>query len=1280
MECYIDPEQESLFSDQLRKAEGALRFCDDKFPVTSIGIMGQNRSDFANVLFKKFSRHFSASCLLSNVLEHAKNPEGLRELQTRLYSELMPRSNGHPPSIYNTDRGRDLLLDRLKNMKSFIVLDDIGDDMQQLRSLLILDKHRLGKGSRMVLTSRYPHVLDNMAKADVVIDVSTTIKEDTFRDSFKRLVICCESEDVDVGFIKHLMESFSMLGLYVSLTKGNEILDVAHDVQSAMVLVILSRGFNIESPHVRSTLSEVNTLLGDKVLYISYGQQQLPAIQLDANSSGEQRALYRTISRRGLTFSPNFQDLTSGLETGKFKSLVNDILERMNHTCKFRAFTDYPVALIERQQRIENEISECLTKRKQSQYFGIVGMGGMGKTTVAMSLFNKFHNKFEGSVFLENIRAQASRGSSALGSLQKLILCTVLGGEYKEVNIMSVQEGKSFLSSKLRGTNTLIILDDVDNTEQLKSLLDPLDLGTGSVVVITSRDRGLLTLHKVNMIFELDLLREEDAQSLFYWHAFLKPSPPLALKGIAEQLVNACQGLPLSLQVIGAHVFGHVDPDFWNETLNYIKNAGKEIFDLLRVTVDALEDYQREAFLDVCCFLVGMSQQTAQRVWNGCGLDAKTCIYVLKSKCLMTVDPKHDVIRMHDQIRDMGRYIAKQRRPRTHIWDVQLDVPDSALGSQDLHGLAWIARDEDDAQLSGCVLESLCHAKILLLQNVKIEEDFPDKCYYNGLRWLQWLRSPFISLPRGLCRRNLRVLDLSGSTHLTTLLAEGDSTLFKELRRLQELNLSDCKSLRELPPLQFLSSLEWLSLKGCEHVQNLDSGIGTLTRLRFLDLRQCKALQYLPSEIRCLGLLEKLFLSDCVSLEYLPEGLGECINLTELYLDHTGLTTLTESLCMLENLEVMIVSGCHKLACLPENFGNLRSLRICNFKDCSKLRQLPYTFCELKKMEELNLSSCDLHELPEAIGNLCKLKSLVLFNNPSLRRLPPSIGALSSLKVLDMHSCPLQDDGITEGLRNMQNLEEMILQDTNLCKVPSCLEHLHKLHTLNLRGCKDLEEASFFPSSLRILDISQCPCLRSLNNLDAAKSLWRLFASNCYELRTINGLDGPTRLELLDIAGCKRLYTTAARGLEGSNIRQFCLSGSHVLPSPKLLQLPDLGYITYFGSKLPSPFTNSILSEANNEEHANILLMSIDTAFSTGCNAKSCDVAMVMCFVSHDQGWSDFPKEYSSYTLSPTFVEAVLYRQGWKVGPVQLLYRNRHAEIRDQAEGRGGGRDTNEAY
>ncbi|KAH7285175.1 hypothetical protein KP509_33G016600 [Ceratopteris richardii] len=72
----------------------------------------------------------------------------------------------YPLSIYNIHRGRGLLLDFLKNMMSFIVLDDIGDDMQQLRSLLILDKHMLGSGHQIVVISEHPQELDNVAKVD----------------------------------------------------------------------------------------------------------------------------------------------------------------------------------------------------------------------------------------------------------------------------------------------------------------------------------------------------------------------------------------------------------------------------------------------------------------------------------------------------------------------------------------------------------------------------------------------------------------------------------------------------------------------------------------------------------------------------------------------------------------------------------------------------------------------------------------------------------------------------------------------------------------------------------------------------------------------------------------------------------------------------------------------------------------------------------------------------------------------------------------------------------
>ena len=45
---------------------------------------------------------------------------------------------------------------------------------------------------------------------------------------------------------------------------------------------------------------------------------------------------------------------------------------------------------------------------------GLWGIGGLGKTTLAHTLFSRFHSQFEGFCFLENVREKWDKGRKEL--------------------------------------------------------------------------------------------------------------------------------------------------------------------------------------------------------------------------------------------------------------------------------------------------------------------------------------------------------------------------------------------------------------------------------------------------------------------------------------------------------------------------------------------------------------------------------------------------------------------------------------------------------------------------------------------------------------------------------------------------------------------------------------------------------------------------------------------------------------------------------------------------
>ena len=111
------------------------------------------------------------------------------------------------------------------------------------------------------------------------------------------------------------------------------------------------------------------------------------------------------------------------------------------------------------------------------RFVGICGMGGIGKTALALEIYRRISGNFEARSFIANIREETK--NQGLVSLQKQLLSQILMGS--EINIWDVCMGINFIRDTLCNKNVFIILDDVDRDEQLEALAGKHDwFGPGS--------------------------------------------------------------------------------------------------------------------------------------------------------------------------------------------------------------------------------------------------------------------------------------------------------------------------------------------------------------------------------------------------------------------------------------------------------------------------------------------------------------------------------------------------------------------------------------------------------------------------------------------------------------------------------------------------------------------------------------------------------------------------------------------------------------------------------
>jgi len=328
---------------------------------------------------------------------------------------------------------------------------------------------------------------------------------------------------------------------------------------------------------------------------------------------------------------------------------------------------DDPVGL---EHHTENVMS-CLDNIDHTVMLGIHGLPGIGKTELAKSLYNKIVHQFDAASFLANVREKSNK-INGLEDLQKTLLSEMF--EKPDTELGSTSKGIKVIKQKLGKKKVLLVLDDVDNIEQLKSLAGGSDwFGPGSRIVITARNKSLLVGTRsfvVQKIYEMTELNEKDSLELFCRNAFGKSHPETGYEAVSSRAVEYAKGLPLALKVIGSNLGGGKSLRAWEDALkDYDSIRCNEIQEVLKVSYDVLGRNAKTVFLDIACFFKGERIEYVEEILGE--FSAVSNIEELVNRSLLIV--KHGCLDMHDLIQDMGRDIVNQEEPqnpagRSRLW------------------------------------------------------------------------------------------------------------------------------------------------------------------------------------------------------------------------------------------------------------------------------------------------------------------------------------------------------------------------------------------------------------------------------------------------------------------------------------------------------------------------------------------------------------------------------------------------------------------------------------
>eukprot|EP00261_Vitis_vinifera_P026053 XP_010659172.2 PREDICTED: putative disease resistance RPP13-like protein 1 [Vitis vinifera] len=646
----------------------------------------------------------------------------------------------------------------------------------------------------------------------------------------------------------------------------------------------------------------------------------------------------------------------------------------------------------DKEKIVELMLSNEATGGDRVSVFSIVGMGGIGKTTLAQIIYNdcRVENRFEKRAWV-----CVSDDFDVVG-ITKKILESFTQSQCESKNLELLQEK---LKNEMKEKRFFLVLDDVwnENLNHWDVLQAPFYVGAqGSVVLVTTRNENVASIMRTRPSYQLGHLTDEECWLLFSQQAFknLNSDACQNLESIGRKIAKKCKGLPLAVKTLAGLLRSKQDSTAWNEVLNNdvwdLPNEQNSILPALNLSYYYLPTTLKRCFAYCSIFpkdyvfekeklvLLWMAEGFLDGSKRGETIEefGSMCFDNLLSRSFFQRYHNNDSqFVMHDLIHDLTQFtsgkfcfrlvgeqqnqiqIYKEIRHSSYIWQYSkvFKKVKSFLDIYSLRTFLALPPYSDAArnfylskEVSHCLLSTLRCLRVLSLSHYDIEE-----------------------LPHSIKNlKHLRYLDLSHTSIIT--LPESITTLFN----LQTLMLSECRYLVDLPTkMGRLINLRHLKIDGTK-LERMPMEMSRMKNLRTLTtfvvgkhtgsrVGELRDLSHLSGTLTIFKLQNVMDARD--AFESNMKG-KECLDKLELNWeddnaiagDSHDAASVLEKLQPHSNLKELSI-GCYYGAKFPSwlgepSFINMVSLQLFNCKNCASLPPLG----QLRSLQNLSIVKNDV--------------------------------------------------------------------------------------------------------------------------------------------------------------------------------------------------------------------------------------------------------------------------------------------------------------------------------